>query len=195
MSDPTSKPMPWSVKGVSDEAREIAKKAAAEHGMTIGDWLSTVIRVRTSPDAPADDAADDASDDGATAGQDGIAFDDDDLLWLDDDDEDAAPSAAAEEPGASQHAATDTSSGADAAAFEEAVKAAVTRSVAASEARVLQIVETLNDVVTRMADRLEVLEDRLAAREAEGAVHAIDAVDEGGGPVPPGTAAAGHPAP
>ena len=43
MPGSTPKPMPWSVKGVSDEAREIAKQAAAEHGMTIGDWLSTVI--------------------------------------------------------------------------------------------------------------------------------------------------------
>ena len=32
-----SKPvLPWSLKGVSPEAREIAKKAAAQQGITIG---------------------------------------------------------------------------------------------------------------------------------------------------------------
>lgn len=40
-----SKPvLPWSLKGVSPEAREIAKKAAAQHGMTIGEWVSRAIR-------------------------------------------------------------------------------------------------------------------------------------------------------
>lgn len=36
--------MPWSLKGVSPEAREIAKKAAAQQGMTIGEWVSRAIR-------------------------------------------------------------------------------------------------------------------------------------------------------
>lgn len=40
-----SKPvLPWSLKGVSPEAREIAKKAAAQQGMTIGEWVSLAIR-------------------------------------------------------------------------------------------------------------------------------------------------------
>jgi hypothetical protein len=40
-----SKPvLPWSLKGVSPEAREIAKKAAAQQGMTIGEWVSRAIR-------------------------------------------------------------------------------------------------------------------------------------------------------
>jgi len=36
--------LPWSLKGVSPEAREIAKKAAAQQGMTIGEWVSRAIR-------------------------------------------------------------------------------------------------------------------------------------------------------
>ena len=36
--------MPWSVKGVSKEAREVVKKGAAADGVTIGEWLSRVIR-------------------------------------------------------------------------------------------------------------------------------------------------------
>jgi hypothetical protein len=35
--------MPWSVKGVSDEARAMAKARAQEAGVTIGAWLSQVI--------------------------------------------------------------------------------------------------------------------------------------------------------
>jgi localization factor PodJL len=35
--------MPWSVKGVTPEAREVAKLEAQKSGMTIGAWLSEVI--------------------------------------------------------------------------------------------------------------------------------------------------------
>ena len=40
----TKRPMPWSLKGVSVEARDAAKSAAAEAGVPIGDWLSDIIR-------------------------------------------------------------------------------------------------------------------------------------------------------
>lgn len=36
--------MPWSVKGVSTESRDLAKTATARDGDTMGDWLSDVIR-------------------------------------------------------------------------------------------------------------------------------------------------------
>lgn len=36
--------MPWSVKGVSTEARDLAKTATTREGETMGDWLSDVIR-------------------------------------------------------------------------------------------------------------------------------------------------------
>lgn len=37
-------PSPWSVKGVDPEAREAAKIAARKSGMTVGAWLSQMIR-------------------------------------------------------------------------------------------------------------------------------------------------------
>ena len=40
----TKSNIPWSVKGVSKEAREAAKKAAAERGVTMGEWLTQAIR-------------------------------------------------------------------------------------------------------------------------------------------------------
>jgi hypothetical protein len=36
--------IPWSVKGVSKEARAAGKKAAALEGVTMGEWLSRAIR-------------------------------------------------------------------------------------------------------------------------------------------------------
>ncbi len=36
--------VPWSVKGIDDEARQAAKSAAREAGLTLGQWLNTVIK-------------------------------------------------------------------------------------------------------------------------------------------------------
>lgn len=45
MISPNSKShIPWSVKGVSKEARAAAKKAAANQGITMGEWLTQAIR-------------------------------------------------------------------------------------------------------------------------------------------------------
>ena len=35
--------IPWSVKGIEPEVREAAKHAARKAGMTLGEWLNTVI--------------------------------------------------------------------------------------------------------------------------------------------------------
>ena len=35
--------VPWSVKGIEAEAREAAKFAARRSGMTLGEWLNSVI--------------------------------------------------------------------------------------------------------------------------------------------------------
>ena len=55
--------MPWSLKGVSDEAREYARQAASDAAMPIGSWLSTVIQAAAlqeqSASAPITDDADD----------------------------------------------------------------------------------------------------------------------------------------
>ena len=34
---------PWSVKGIEPKAREIAKDLARRSGMTLGEWLNTMI--------------------------------------------------------------------------------------------------------------------------------------------------------
>ena len=34
---------PWSIKGISIEARKIAKEGAAKEGLTIGQWLKKII--------------------------------------------------------------------------------------------------------------------------------------------------------
>ena len=39
--------LPWSIKGVSVEARDFVRTAAAERGITIGEWLTTVIQNET----------------------------------------------------------------------------------------------------------------------------------------------------
>jgi hypothetical protein len=36
--------LPWSIKGISKEARDMARQAAAEQGVTMGEWVSTAIR-------------------------------------------------------------------------------------------------------------------------------------------------------
>jgi localization factor PodJL len=38
--------MPWSIKGVSAEARTLAKAAAAREGLTMGEWVSRAIQRR-----------------------------------------------------------------------------------------------------------------------------------------------------
>ena len=35
---------PWSIKGVSTDARKVAKEEAAKAGMTMGDWLTARIQ-------------------------------------------------------------------------------------------------------------------------------------------------------
>lgn len=44
--------IPWSVKGIDSEAREAAKHAARRSGMTLGEWLNTVIREQAEDGEP-----------------------------------------------------------------------------------------------------------------------------------------------
>jgi localization factor PodJL len=44
--------IPWSVKGIDTEAREAAKHAARRSGMTLGEWLNTVIREQAEDAEP-----------------------------------------------------------------------------------------------------------------------------------------------
>jgi hypothetical protein len=42
----------WSVKGVDDDTREIARRAAEASGLTIGAWIDGAIQKRTAPPEP-----------------------------------------------------------------------------------------------------------------------------------------------
>jgi localization factor PodJL len=44
--------VPWSVKGIDNEARAAAKHAARRSGMTLGEWLNTVIREQVDEPEP-----------------------------------------------------------------------------------------------------------------------------------------------
>ncbi len=59
--------MPWSLKGISDEAREYARDAAGAADIPIGDWLSAVINAAAlqeqSASTPIDDGGDGLLDD------------------------------------------------------------------------------------------------------------------------------------
>jgi localization factor PodJL len=56
--------VPWSVKGIRPEARETAREAARRSGMSLGDWLNSVILQQAAEDglrAPDDDEDDDGA--------------------------------------------------------------------------------------------------------------------------------------
>src|SRR5664279_861623 len=42
--------VPWSVKGIRPEARETAREAARRSGMSLGDWLNSVILTQAEED-------------------------------------------------------------------------------------------------------------------------------------------------
>ena len=62
--------VPWSVKGIRPEARETAREAARRSGMSLGDWLNSVILNQAADDgvqAPSryvDDEADEIAFEG-----------------------------------------------------------------------------------------------------------------------------------
>ena len=53
--------VPWSVKGIRPEARETAREAARRSGMSLGNWLNSVILQQAEEDGlhPAHDHDDD----------------------------------------------------------------------------------------------------------------------------------------
>jgi hypothetical protein len=68
MTNPDPKAnIPWSVKGVSKEAREAAKKAAGEQGITMGEWLTRAIRSGDAVDSDSLPEATSGSGDAAPA--------------------------------------------------------------------------------------------------------------------------------
>ena len=49
--------IPWSIKGVEPELREVAKSAARRSGMTLGEWLNSAINEQADGAAPSPDMA------------------------------------------------------------------------------------------------------------------------------------------
>jgi len=135
--------VPWSVKGVSKEAREAVKKAAAEEGVTMGEWLSKVIRAAES--APADPLPDD-----------------DDLVLVEREETTMAG------PLADAVSETGLAVGGDAgtAAGTEDLRAGVASRVAEAEDRILAVVEPLQEIIQQLSTRLEALE-RMAGAPGE----------------------------
>ncbi|MBT5266794.1 MAG: hypothetical protein HOL85_18295 [Rhodospirillaceae bacterium] len=43
---------PWSIKGISEDARAVAKEAAAREGITMGEWLTRAISRAGGGEAP-----------------------------------------------------------------------------------------------------------------------------------------------
>jgi|LakMenEpi03Aug12_release.lakeMendotaPanAssembly.Ray.scaffolds.fasta_scaffold2434580_1 hypothetical protein len=50
----TARVGPWSVKGISPEARQVAKQAAQRAGMTLGEWINRLVLQPPSPALNAD---------------------------------------------------------------------------------------------------------------------------------------------
>ena len=48
---------PWSVKGVDQDARQVAREAAKRHGLTIGEWVDRAIKTRADSSEPITPAA------------------------------------------------------------------------------------------------------------------------------------------
>lgn len=137
--------LPWSLKGISPEAREIAKKAAAQQGMTIGEWVSAAIRDIGPDAAGADASGPDASGLGASGTGD----------------------AGAGTPGAGRVSGPQKATArylAEIALPEKLdsakVRDAVRLRVYEAEERVAHIVGPLQDIIEQMSRRLTRLEER-----------------------------------
>ncbi|NQW10739.1 MAG: hypothetical protein HQ481_12770 [Alphaproteobacteria bacterium] len=122
--------MPWSVKGVGGDTRELAKVAASDRNSTMGDWLSDVIRRVGAAEA---------------AGRPLVPA--------------SRPSSGVNMSGW-QEPATELL---DDAALTELISERIER----SETRILDVLAVLDEIVGRLADRLDRLEQRVEARSAD----------------------------
>ncbi len=126
--------LPWSVKGVTPESRDLAKSAAADHEATMGEWLSHVIRrvgaaeASGRPLTPAE-SLQDIGDDGDGTGRSLV------------------------------------SGGAQDVVEDAALIAGVHQRLERSEARLLDVLDGLEDVVEKLADRIGRLERRTHGRD------------------------------
>lgn len=119
--------LPWSVKGVTAESRDLAKSAAADHDATMGEWLSHVIRRVGAAEASGNPLV---------------------------------PAAADDEPGRSG-SLVPGGHGDGETVEDAALIAGVHQRLERSEARLLDVLDGLEDVVERLADRIGRLERRV----------------------------------
>lgn len=130
--------LPWSVKGVTAESRDLAKSAAADHDATMGEWLSHVIRRVGAAEAS------------------GRPLEPADRFEEDDHEMGGPGSAGAPVPGG----------GNDGQGVEDAALiAGVHQRLERSEARLLDVLDGLEDVVEKLADRIGRLERREDRRD------------------------------
>ena len=140
--------MPWSVKGVSPEARDLAKSATAREGDTMGEWLSDVIRRVGAAQAAGRPVS-------AAGNRRGLPVPTGRRLVA------VEPRVArpgyptvappAEPPAAPPAETVD----------EAALATLIAERVERSEARMVGLMQSLEDIVGRLADRLERLEQSL----------------------------------
>ena len=131
--------IPWSVKGVSKEARQLAKKAAAAEGMTMGAWLSRAIRA--DGQAP---MATPVHDDNS------IAPSPDTMPPALLEPTDSIPS----EPGPSEPGPSNPD------LSDENARRRIIERVAESEDRILGVVQPLHEIILQITGRIEALEQR-----------------------------------
>lgn len=150
--------MPWSVKGVSSQARDLAKSATARDGDTMGDWLSDVIRRVGAAQAAGRPVSASSHRRGlpTLAGR-----------WPPSPDGRAAaparpgyPSVPRVHPGHEPQAAGRAES-----VDEEALAALLAERVERSETRLVGLLQSLEDIVVRLADRLDRLEQSQDERD------------------------------
>lgn len=142
--------MPWSVKGVSPEARDLAKSATAREGDTMGEWLSDVIRRVGAAQAAGRPVSASSHRRGvpALAGRRPVPG------------EVRGPLVRPGYPSAppAVMASAPPAGAQDDAVDEEALAALVAERVERTEARLVGLLQSLEDIVLRLADRLDRLE-------------------------------------
>ena len=126
--------LPWSVKGVTPESRDLAKSAAADHEATMGEWLSHVIRRVGAAEAS------------------GRPLTPDDSLRE-------------SSPHGTESGGALTPAGGDEVVDDAALIAGVHQRLERSETRMLDVLDGLEDVVEKLADRISRLEGRGVGRD------------------------------
>lgn len=143
--------MPWSVKGVSTQARDLAKSGTARDGDTMGEWLSDVIRRVGAAQAAGRPVS-------ASSHRRGLpALPGRRLVSAE------ARGALARSGHPHSPAAEPTMESVD----EEALATLVAERIERSETRLVGLLQSLEDVVSRLADRLDRLEQSIDERDRE----------------------------